>query len=184
MMSDLQKDLYDRLHAEMRSNHESVAFEVRPLDAEQILRKPSPDAWSVGEILEHLTLMDALFLAAVEPLVRNARPDAGAPGRPYRESFVGRKIAESLVKPKALKSPKAAVPAAPRAGVSEAFLAGDARFLELIDSARTLDWNALRLRPPPAPWLPLRLNLGDAFHIHTVHVRRHLAQIKRVKAAI
>lgn len=168
----------------MRSNHESVAAEIRPLDAEQLLRKPAADEWSVGEVLEHLVLMDALFLAATEPLVRAARPDAGAPDRPYRESFVGKKIAESLTKPKALKAPKAAVPATPRPGVTEAFLAGDARFLQLIESARTLDWNAVHLRPPPAPWMPMQINLGDVFHIHTVHVRRHLAQIKRVKATL
>jgi hypothetical protein len=184
MMSVLQKELYEQLRAEMRSNHESVASEVRDLDAEQLLRKPAPDAWSIGEVLEHLTLMDALFLIAAEPLVRAARPDAAAPDRPYRESFIGKKIAGSLVAPKALKSPKAAEPSTPRPGVAEAFLAGDARLLELMESARTLDWNALRLRPPPAPWLPLRLNLGDVFHIHTVHVRRHLAQIRRVKATL
>jgi hypothetical protein len=184
MLMLLQKELYDQLHSEMHANHESVASEVRPLDAEQISRRPAADAWSVAEVLEHLTLMDALFLDATEPLVRVARPDAGAPGRPYRESFIGKNIAGALVKPKALKSPKAAVPATPRAGVAEAFLAGDARFLALIESARTLDWNAVRLRPPPAPWMPLRLNLGDVFHIHTVHVRRHLAQIKRVKATL
>jgi hypothetical protein len=183
-MSVLQSELYEQLREEMRSNHESVASEVRDLDAEQLLRKPAPDAWSVGEVLEHLTLMDALFLAAVEPLVRAARPNAAAPDKPYRESFIGKNIAGSLLAPKALKSPKAAVPGTPRAGVADAFLAGDARFLEMMESARTLDWNALRLRPPPAPWLPLRLNLGDVFHIHAVHVRRHLAQIRRVKAGL
>jgi hypothetical protein len=183
-MPELQKELYDRLHAEMRANHDDVANEVRSLSADQMTRKPGPDAWSVAEVLEHLVLMDTLFLAALDPVVRDAKPDAGAPARPHRGTLVGRKIAESLEKPKPLKSPKIASPVAPRAGVAEAFLAGDARFLDLLQSARTLDWNALRLRPPPVPWLPLRLNLGDAFHIHTVHVRRHLAQIRRVKAAV
>jgi len=183
-MAVLQKELYDQLHAEMRSNHESIASAVRPLDAEQLMRRPAADAWSVGEVLEHLVLMDALFLSAAEPLVLAARPDAGAPGRPYRESFLGERIAGALILPKALKAPKAATPGTPRGGVAEVFLAGDARFLALIESARTLDWNAVRLRPPVAPWMPLRINLGDVFHIHTVHVRRHLAQIKRVLANV
>lgn len=184
MITVLQKELYDQLLAEMHSNHESVASEVRLLDGEQLLRRPAPDKWSVGEVLEHLCLMDALFLSATEPLVRAAHSDAGAPNRPYRESFVGKKIAGALVAPKALKAPKAATPGAPRAGVAEAFLAGDARYLAMIEAARTLDWNAVRLRPPVAPWMPLKINLGDVFHIHAVHVRRHLAQIRRVKAAL
>jgi hypothetical protein len=178
----LQREMYDQLHVEMRSNHESVASEVRLLDREQLVRRPAPDKWSVGEVLEHLVLMDELFLSATEPLIRAAHPDAGAPNRPFRESFVGKRIAGALVAPKALTAPKVATPGTPRAGVAEAFLAGDSRFLELIETARTLDWNAVRLRPPVAPWMPMRINLGDVFHIHTVHVRRHLAQIRRVKA--
>jgi hypothetical protein len=184
MMPVLQKELYDRLRGELRANHDGVAAAVRTLDAERIVRRPSPDSWSVAEVLEHITLMEELFLAASEPLVRDATPDAGAPNRPYSESFIGKKIADALEKPKPLKSPKAADPLTPRPGVAEAFLATDARLLAMIDAARTLDWNALRLRPPPAPWLPLRINLGDVFHIQAVHVRRHLAQIKRAKAAL
>jgi hypothetical protein len=184
MMSVRQKELYEQLRAQMHSNHENVASEVRGLDSEQILRKPAPDSWSAGEVLEHLTLMDALFLDSVTPSLRTARPDAGAPDRLYHESFIGKRIAGALVAPKALKSPKAANPGTPRSGVAEAFLSQDARFLELIESARTLDWNALRFRPPPAPWLPIRINLGDVFHIHAVHVRRHLDQIRRIKTSL
>jgi hypothetical protein len=164
----------------MRTNHDRVASLARPLDPERLVRRPAPNSWSVAEVLEHLVLMDALFLTPAEPLVRASRQDAAAPLRAYRESFIGKKIAGSLQAPKALKSPKAAVPSTPRAGIVEAFLAGDTRFLTLIDQASQLDWNAVRLRPPVAPWVPIKINLGDVFHIHTVHVRRHLAQIERV----
>jgi hypothetical protein len=34
------------------------------------------------------------------------------------------------------------------------------------------------------PWLPLKINLGDVFCIHTVHVQRHLGQIERVIATL
>jgi hypothetical protein len=180
----LQKELYDQLMGQMRANHKRVASVVRPLDLEKLVRRPAPGSWSVGEVLEHLVLMDALFLSATEPLVRATRPDAGAPSRPFRESFIGKRIVGALVKPKALKSPKAGVPVTPRAGVTEAFLSGDTRFLAMLEAARALDWNTTRLRPPVAPWLPMRINLGDVFHIHTVHVRRHLGQIERVAAGL
>ena len=175
-----QKDFHEQLVAEMRTNHDRIAALTRPLDPERLVRRPAPDSWSVAEVLEHLVLMDALFLAPAEPLVRTSRPDAAAPLREYRESFIGRMIAGSLQAPKALKSPKVAVPSTPRAGIVEAFIASDARFLALLDQASALDWNAVRLRPPVAPWMPIRINLGDVFHIHAVHVRRHLAQIERV----
>lgn len=183
-MSMLQKEFYEQYHSEMRANHGRVASVARSLDPEKLVRRPAPNSWSVGEVLEHLTLMDTLFLSATESLVRTARPDAGAPLRPFQESFLGKRIADALVKPKALKSPKAAVPSTPRAAVTEAFLEVDARFLTMIEAARALDWNAIRLRPPIAPWLPIKIKLGDVFRIHTVHVRRHLAQMERVAAAL
>jgi hypothetical protein len=176
----LQKELNERLRSEMRGNHDQIASLTRPLDPERLVRRPAPDKWSVGEVLEHLVLMDDLFLKPTEKLVRESPWDAAAPLRTFRETFVGKQIAASLEKPKPLKSPKAAVPKTPRAGVVEAFLLGDARFLNLIDEASSLDWNRVRLRPPVAPWVPLRMNLGDVFHVHVVHVRRHLGQIERV----
>ncbi|MEO9038321.1 MAG: DinB family protein [Gemmatimonadaceae bacterium] len=163
-------------------SHDRMTSLVRPLDPERLLRRPSADRWSVGEVLEHLTLMDELFLTAVEPIVRTARKDAAAPARPWSATFIGGKIAGSLEGAKPLKSPKAAVPNAPRAALREAFLAGDSRYATLLSDAAPLDWNAVRLRPPVAPWVPLKINLGDVFCLHRVHVQRHLKQIERIVA--
>lgn len=124
-------------------------------------------------------LMDQLFLRAIEPLVATARIDAGATGREWKASFVGQKIADALRAPKPLRSSKRAVPRTPHAGAAEAFLAGDLRFAQLLNDAARLDWNAVRLRPPVLPWFPLKLNLGDVFQIHAVHVARHTKQIER-----
>jgi hypothetical protein len=92
-------------------------------------------------------------------------------------------IVGSLEKPKRLKSPRVGRPGSPRAAVVERFLAHDTRYLGAMDDAASLDWRAVRFAPPLAPWLPLRLNLGDAFRVHAVHVRRHLGQMERAVAA-
>ncbi len=165
-----------------RANHDRIAALVRPLDPERLVRRPIPDRWSVAEVLEHLTLMDSLFLNGTEPHLRQAKPDATAGTREWKPTFIGNGIAESLQKPKPLKSPKRAVPQTPRAGVADAFLGGDARFAELVKATTSLDWNRVRLRPPVMPWLPLKINLGDVFQIHRVHVARHLHQIERAIA--
>jgi hypothetical protein len=68
----------------------------------------------------------------------------------------------------------------PQPGVVEDFLARDRRMIELMDQAGSHDWRALRLWSPAVPVPILRLNLGDVFRIHVVHVRRHLAQMERV----
>jgi hypothetical protein len=182
-MSITQRDLHTQLGAEMRANHGRVAALARPLDPERLVRRPGPHAWSVGDTLEHLLLMDELFLGAAQTAMRGARPDAAAPLREWRPSFIGRMVVGSLERPKPLKSPKAGRPGTPRAGVVERFLTHDARYLAAMDDAASLDWRAVRFAPPLAPWLPLRFNLGDAFRLHAVHVRRHLGQMERVVAA-
>ena len=138
----------------------------------------------MGETLEHLLLIDGLFLSAALVQVRGARPDAAAPGREWRPSFIGNLFVTSLEKPKRLTSPKAGRPARPDPGVVERYLAEDARYLAALDDAALLDWRALRFAPPLAKWLPLRFNLGDAFRLHAVHVRRHIGQMERVIAAV
>lgn len=128
-------------------------------------------------------LMDEIFLRSVEPLMRGARADAGAGARPWSPSFMGRKIAETLERPKKVKSARAARPVRPRGGIAEAFLTSDAHYTQLLGEAGALDWNAVRLRLPVMPLLPLKINLGDVFQIRRVHVKRHLGQIERIIAA-
>jgi hypothetical protein len=179
-----QRDLHQQLGAEMRANHARVASLARPLDPERLVRRPRAGAWSVGETLEHLLLMDELFLTAVLAQVRAARADAAAPLREWRPTFLGKMIVGSLEKPRPVKSPKRGRPGTPRPAVVERFLTNDTRYLAAMDDAASLDWRAVRFAPPIAPWLPLRLNLGDAFRVHAVHVRRHLGQMERTIAAL
>jgi hypothetical protein len=177
-----QAELKQKLEDDYRVSQGRIASLVRPLDPERLVRRPGPDRWSVGEVLEHLTLMDALFLRAVEPLVRTARRDAAAAARSWRASRIGKGIAESQQGSKPLKAAKAAQPSTPRAGVFEAFLAGHMRFAQLLAESSGLDWNSVRLRPPVMPWFPLKMNLGDVFQIHGVHIQRHCGQIERTIA--
>lgn len=180
----LQKEFQQELTREMRANHDRMSEVARALDPEQLVRRPAERSWSVGEVLEHLVLMDTLFLSAIEPLVRSSRPDAGAPAREYRQTFIGRQIVGALEKPKPLKTAGVADPGTPRNGVVSSFLAGDTQFIALMERASSLDWNAVRLRPPIMPWLPLKMNLGDVFHVHRVHVRRHLGQVERAASSL
>jgi hypothetical protein len=68
--------------------------------------------------------------------------------------------------------------------VVEDFLARDTRFIEALDDAASLDWRALRLPSAALPRFAPKMNLGDAFRINVVHVRRHLGQMERAVASI
>src|SRR5262245_48956790 len=109
----IQATIAAELAAQYRRNHERLASIVRPLDPERLLRRPKPDGWSVGEVLEHLILMDGLFLRAIEQRIRAARIDAAAGGREWTPSWIGGGFAESLQNPKPLKAAKRARPGTP-----------------------------------------------------------------------
>jgi hypothetical protein len=176
-----QRDLYQQLRAEAISTRDRIAAMVRPLDQSQLHEHTEPNGWSVGQVLEHLCVADELYAAPFAALMRSARPDAGAATREWKPSFIGGLIAGGLLKPKALTSPKVFRPGpTPRNGVVEELLAREMKFVEAMDAAASFDWRALRIGSPALPsWAP-KMNLGDGFRIHIVHLTRHSHQIERL----
>ena len=177
----LQRDLYAQLRAESIDLRQRIGDLVRPLNAAQLNEHPEPKGWSVAEVIEHLLVSDERSSAPAMEVVRTARADAGAPAREWKPSFLGGLIASSLEKPRKLKAPKVFLPSpTARGGAAEALIAREAEFVTALDNAASLDWRALRVRSGALPtWAP-KMNLGDAFRIHVVHVRRHTAQIERL----
>jgi hypothetical protein len=180
-----QRELYQQLRAELTATRERVAALVRPLDASKLNEHPEPLGWSVGQVLEHLSVADELYEPLLAAVLRSARPDAGAPAREWKSSFIGGLIAGSLLKPKPLKGPKVFSPGpTPRNGIAETLLAREMNFAKKMDDAATYDWRALRVRSPALPsWAP-KMNLGDGFRIHIVHLTRHSHQIERLVAKL
>jgi hypothetical protein len=55
-----------------------VAQAINDLNEEQWAWKPSPDRWSIAEILEHLALLEESFESSIMPRLREAAPaDSG-----------------------------------------------------------------------------------------------------------
>ena len=183
-MFTTQRELHERLTAEMAANHERIASLCRPLGQKQLERRPAEGSWSVGEVLEHLLVANELFLAPVAALVHSAPRDPAARSRPWRPTRLGGYFIGMLDRPKALAAPKALRPQTPRPGIVEQYLAFDTRFAAVLADAADRDWNRLRFAPPLARWFPLRFNVGDGFRFHASHVRRHLAQLERAVAAL
>lgn len=180
----LQRDLHARLHTDAKSLHDRIAVLARGLDPEQLVRRPGHGGWSVGEVLEHLCVVDELYAKPLATLLHRAHVDAGAPAREWRPSLLGKFMARMLEQPRRLKAPRKLRPApTPRNGVVEDYLARDTRLRHRMDDSTSLDWQDLRLYPPTIPLPILKLNVGDIFNIHVIHVRRHLAQMERVVAA-
>ena len=184
-MRQLQRDLYEQLRVEAIETRERISALVRPLDPAKLNEHPEPNGWSVGQVLEHLCVADERYEAPLAALMASARKDADAPAREWKPSFIGGLIAGGLLKPKPLKSPKVFRPGpTPRNGVVEELLAREMNFVKAMDDAASLDWRALRISSPALPsWAP-KMNLGDGFRIHIVHLTRHSHQIERLVAKL
>ena len=164
----------DESRAALRAAVEAVPAPLR-------VRKPAPDRWSVAEVLEHLIITDELYAGSLGTLMKTARPDAGAPARPWKASLLGKFLAHILSKPGKMKAPKKFQPGpSPRSGIVEAFLARESASADMMEQAASLDWRALRVPSPALPsWAPA-MNLGDVFNVKVVHLTRHAKQIERV----
>jgi DinB superfamily len=180
-----QRELHKQLRDESIATRDRIAAMVRPLDPSKLNEHPEPKGWSIGQVLEHLCRADELYDAPFAALMRSARPDAGAPARDWKPSFVGGLIARGLLGAKPLKGPKVFRPGAtPRNGVVEQVLARELNFVKAMDDVASYDWLALRIGSPALPsWAP-KMNLGDGFRIHVVHVTRHSKQIARLIAQL
>ena len=177
----IQRDLHKQLRGEGSAAIDKIAGLTRKLDLAKLNEHPEPNGWSVAQTLEHLIIADELYEAPLAMLLNKSRPDAGAPSREWKSSFLGGLIAESLINPKALKSPKVFRPGpTPRNATVETLLTREKNFLKAMDDAGSFDWRALRIKSPALPgWAP-SMNVGDGFRIHIVHLTRHAKQVERL----
>ena len=181
----LQRDLQQALHTRTHALRDRIVGITRPLDPEQLFRRPPDGGWSVGHVLEHLCVTSELYEPPLRALLGGARPDAAAPLREWKPTLLGGFMVRTFAKPAKLPTPKSMAPAAtPRGGVVEAFLAHLETQARLIDDASSHDWRRLRMASPAVP-VPLKVfNLGDVFSILVAHAERHSRQIERVVRAM
>ena len=176
-----QRSLYQQLRAEAIETQSRLASLLRQIDPSRIHEHPEPNGWSVGEVLEHLCIADELYEAPLAGLLRSSRADASAAAREWKPSLIGGMIAEGLLKPRPLRSPKVFAPGpTPRNAVVDTLLARERKFVAVMDDALAYDWRALRIKSPALwGWMP-KMNVGDGFRIHVVHLTRHSRQVERL----
>lgn len=180
----LQRDLQNDLQARTLALRDRIAAQARPLDPEQLVRRPADGGWSVGHVLEHLCVTAELYEPPIRALLGESRPDAAAPLRNWKPTTFGRLTVRMFERPNRMRTPKRMAPAStPRGGVVERFLGHLDTQRRLLDESASFDWRRLRMRSPAAP-LPFRFNLGDVFSMLVVHAERHAGQMDRVAAEL
>jgi len=95
-------DERQRLAQYLAETRERLLRGPRNLTPEQLDYKPAPDRWSVGEILEHLTVAESRLLPRIEEVLR------GTPDPTKRSAWEGRE--EALLQFIATRAPRVQAP--------------------------------------------------------------------------
>ena len=172
-----------------RKQFEQIAVEAHslaaPLSDAQFAWQPAPDAWSVGQCLDHLNATARVYLPEMDEGIADAiRRGLYNPG-PYVYNWIGRLsvyVTEPTVRFRA-KAPRPFLPAPtrPKTDVMAAFHAYQVQYVDRLRQANGLDLARARVRSPIVRWI--RMPLGSSFAMMVAHERRHLAQARRAALA-
>lgn len=179
-------EFFDQLTAAVHSVRDVVTQRLRPLTEDQLNRRPSPDTWSVGQCLEHLTIVGGHHLPVVTRKLKLAIEQGSRPADTVKSGFFGGRLVQSMRQPvsqKALKTPQRYAPSGSRLPrtVTEVFSRQLDELVSLMEQARTVNANRIRIPNPLIPLLQLRLT--DEFAFLVTHIERHMAQIEHVLQA-
>lgn len=148
----------------------------------QMLWRPDPTTWSVGECISHLSVTVDRYLPMLDAAIDKARA-AGRTGKgPYQYGFLSRYFVNMLEPPvsRRFKAPKPFLPPPEidAAKVLPDFVASHEQLIRRIERASGLDLVRVKVQSPA--FSLLRMNLGKGFELMCAHCRRHLWQARQV----
>jgi len=171
-----------RLTSELDAADARAIAIVKDLSIAQLNWKASPDAWSVGQCLEHLCLSNEVY---VEPMVEALNGGRPRPVAEITPGWFGRWFIRNYIDPttqkKRARAPRSAVPVADQLDLSilDRFIASNAKIRNVITRAQMHDVNRVRFKNPFVPLI--RFTVGTGLQIVARHNHRHLLQAERVR---
>jgi hypothetical protein len=168
--------------ASLDETRAAVVRVVAPLSPEDAARRPGLEAWSVDEILTHLSLVEPGVAKRIAKSVGKAKGEGleretsvasvlGSLDGPPLDKLNEKQVAPEFVEPKAVLSKSEALAALARSRESLRHAMGEA------------DGWALETVVAPHPRLGT-INMYQWLVFLGAHERRHLAQIERTIAAV
>jgi hypothetical protein len=177
---DLQ-DLEEQLDA---ADREARALVVDLDDAQANWQPGGGASWSVAQCLDHLAVANHAYLEPMGEAVQRARGRGRLRRGPVGPGALAALFLRSLEPPARwrTRNPRIIAPtsALPLAEALSRFLRSQDAARELLADARDLDLS-VRFANPFVPGLRFRVHAG--FLILAAHDRRHLWQMRRVRAA-
>jgi hypothetical protein len=171
----------------LTANEKAARDVVGGLTGEQLQWRPEA-GWSILQCLEHVTLANRAYSAAIKGSVsRGSGLREFKPGKSsIRPGPLARLFLKKLEPPvtQKVRAPRSIVPGSGRTSdeVLTAFEQSHREIRELIGAAHRLDLNAIKFRNPLLPLI--RVRVGTGLLIMPAHERRHLWQAHQVRMAI
>ncbi|RZK15097.1 MAG: DinB family protein [Hymenobacter sp.] len=182
-------DFFDQLTNQVLALRVASHQHLRPLNNEQLNRRPGYDKWSVGQCLEHLNILSGYYLPLLRASLKTAQARGSAARQQVRSGWLGRRLTSAARQDEEADSvfrvPKQYAPTGVRLSgtVVEAFNRQLDEVLRLLLLARQVDAGAVRVPNPLHPWLKLRLT--DVLETLIANYKRyvHLAELARATNA-
>lgn len=164
------------------------AEEIQRLPAERLLRRPSPTAWNVVEVFEHLVLSSGIYVRGLQA-VFDQKAASLRPSTEFRPGILGDFFTRGMLpKPDGrigwkMRTMKIFDPARQHGASSasiDRFIALGRQLLQLLEQATSTDLNRMKVSSSLGPII--RFKAGDALRFPIAHQQRHFFQIERILA--
>lgn len=180
-MKKEQNELYSELKS-LSDSHLTKVEQLARLKASQLEAKPSSDAWSAIECIEHLNRYGDFYLPECRRSLNSAQPASVQPV--FRSSWLGEYFAQSMLPKEGFKPMKTFKEMNPssfdevRLDALVVFQKQLEDWLLFLKEAQDYNWNKVKTGISIASWIHLRL--GDTLRVVFYHNERHLLQAFRV----
>jgi len=179
-------DFFDQLTNQVLALRVASHQRLRPLNNEQLNRRPGYDKWSVGQCLEHLNILSGYYLPLVKTSLKLAQARGSAARQSVRSGWLGRRFTSAARQEKnsdaVFRVPKQYAPTGVRltGTVVEAFTRQLDELLRLLLLARQVDAGSVRVPNPLYPWLKIRLT--DVLETLVANYKRYIQQAEQALA--
>lgn len=172
------------LIAELDKCTTHIQDQNKELNSDQLNYKPFGNAWSVLEVIEHITILDTLVFENILPRLEKTN---GKPAKPEKFGWFERWFMKYINPDSRLKikAPKMYKPPA------TSFLDADITFSKFEDhqsqfkSIITFAENCDQRQKVRSPFTVfLRLSIAAWIHLGVMHQQRHILQIEKIRKKI
>ena len=171
----------ERLTGEFTAADRRAERLVGGLTLEQLNWRPRPEAWSIGQCVEHLYSTNVVYLQAISAALEGQKQ---APVDEIHPGWFGRWFIRKFIEPgeasAKARAPKKIVPSGEvGCEILELFVRSNAEAREVVRRASEFDVNRIRFRNPFVG--VIRFTVGTGLMIVARHQVRHLMQGERVR---